>query len=220
MNPSINRRNQEERKEENEHIMELSLQNHTFIFPNDYHKLVHHPEDPADAIMLQKETAQAEILIKLRPVSGEQLMPFDDPQMIVDTIHASVTDRQGLVEVDAGYTTSGNDFVYSIVKCRQSTTGIEYILTLQILTDSAAGAALEIQGWFREIGSTGARDSLVHDQWAAEEDAGSWFEDPYNPDFKQGLLMNQSEAEAFDDFFPLHPLSEARRLINTLADTN
>ena len=200
--------------------MNLDFQNLHLNLPDDLQKLVHQPEDPANAIMLEKETAQAEILIKVQPVSGDQLMPFDDPQAVVDAIHASVNDRQGLIEVDAGYTVSNKDFIYSIVKSRQSSTGMVYILTLQILEKVDADTAVEVQGWFREIGSTGARDALVHDQWAAEENAGPWFEDPYNPDFKEGLLMNQSEAEAFDNFFPLHPLSEARRLINALADAN
>ena len=195
--------------------------NHIHLnLPDDLQKLVHQPDDPANAVMLKKETAQAEILIQVQPVSGDRLMPFDDPQAIVDAIHASATERQGLIEVDAGYTSSGKDFVYSIVKSRQSSTGMVYILTLQILEKAGTDTAMEIQGWFRETGSTGARDALVHDQWAAEENAGPWFEDPYDPDFKEGLLMNQSESEAFDNFFPLHPLSETRRLINALADTN
>ena len=100
--------------------MNLDFQNLHLNLPDDLQKLVHQPEDPANAIMLEKETAQAEILIKVQPVSGDQLMPFDDPQAVVDAIHASVNDRQGLIEVDAGYTVSNKDFIYSIVKSRQS----------------------------------------------------------------------------------------------------
>ena len=43
-----------------------------------------------------------------------------------------------------------------------------------------------------------------------------WNEDPYNPDYKKGALMNLSERAGLDGVFPYHPLSQCRELIKSL----
>jgi hypothetical protein len=77
-----------------------------------------------------------------------------------------------------------------------------------------------------EIGITGMRDALILDRLhkageveIEEENIKNWFEDPYDPDFRQGTLMNQSELEKYDPEFPEHPLSVARSLIRSTAET-
>ena len=47
-----------------------------------------------------------------------------------------------------------------------------------------------------------------------------WFEDPYDPDYKRGFLMNRSESPEFDSVFPSHALSVARALIGFVIDNN
>ena len=46
-----------------------------------------------------------------------------------------------------------------------------------------------------------------------------WFADPYDSDFKHHFLKNKSEDEQFDEFFPEHPLSQARLLIKQIIET-
>ena len=47
-----------------------------------------------------------------------------------------------------------------------------------------------------------------------------WFKDPYNENYKNGLLMNMSEKSEYDVMFPQHPLSEARSLIEFILENN
>ena len=47
-----------------------------------------------------------------------------------------------------------------------------------------------------------------------------WMEDPYNKEFKKGVLMNKSEAKSFDKLFPNHPLTKCRELLEFIKDNN
>lgn len=71
-----------------------------------------------------------------------------------------------------------------------------------------------------EVGTTGMRDNLVLNRFLQNgevtfDDNGlkNWFEDPYDPSFKEGALMNKSETEEYDNDFPHHPLSIVRNMI-------
>ena len=55
--------------------------------------------------------------------------------------------------------------------------------------------------------------SLLQKSGTIGNDFSGWSCDPYNPEFNKGFLMNQSEQRRFDEMFPEHPLSEARKLI-------
>jgi len=47
-----------------------------------------------------------------------------------------------------------------------------------------------------------------------------WVADPYDPTYMQGALMNLSEKEEYDEAFPNHPLSQARKIVKFLIENN
>ena len=47
-----------------------------------------------------------------------------------------------------------------------------------------------------------------------------WTQDPYDPDYRKGFLMNRSEAQELDESFPEHPLSVARKLAEFIVTNN
>ncbi len=46
-----------------------------------------------------------------------------------------------------------------------------------------------------------------------------WQQDPYDPAFTKGFLMNQSEKPEYDKSFPEHPLSLLRSAIAGISRT-
>ncbi|MBR0404566.1 MAG: hypothetical protein IJI68_05110 [Eggerthellaceae bacterium] len=112
----------------------------------------------------------------------------------------------------------GKPYVYTIVKnllmdgeiCK----GALYILSMDIAADDGA---THFQGQFEEIGTTGMRDALIGELCRREglititdEGMQGWNEDPYDPEWKRGALMNLSEKADYDGMFPEHPLTLAR----------
>ncbi|WP_336958245.1 hypothetical protein [Chryseobacterium contaminans] len=113
--------------------------------------------------------------------------------------------------------------VKNIIKIPQQETGMAYIASITIPFENCS-YVVKIQA--DEIGITGMRDAVILDRLHKtgeveinEETMKNWFEDPYDPDFKQGTLMNKSELEKYDHEFPEHPLSIARSLIRSIAAT-
>ena len=51
-----------------------------------------------------------------------------------------------------------------------------------------------------------------------EDPFAGWMSDPYDEDWKKGVLMNVSELEEFDQFFPGFPLTLCREFIGALID--
>ena len=47
-----------------------------------------------------------------------------------------------------------------------------------------------------------------------------WFKDPYDKNYKKGILMNLSENMEYDAMFPQHPLSETRNFIKYIIENN
>ena len=52
-----------------------------------------------------------------------------------------------------------------------------------------------------------------------DEMMGYWAQHPYAPEVQGGLPRNWSEDPWWDQHFPQHPLSRARRLLQTMAPT-
>lgn len=74
-----------------------------------------------------------------------------------------------------------------------------------------------------EVGTTGVRESVIGLRLLNEGKIGAdekgyigWSADPYNPNFKEGVLMNLSEKGLYDLEFPDHPLTQARMLIHQI----
>ncbi|MBQ9153079.1 MAG: hypothetical protein IJ130_04635 [Solobacterium sp.] len=189
--------------------------------PDYYNQLAPMPKDPPNSVSMEAENQHSHIYVIMFPVQKRQCMPFDDPQKVIDVIHRNLTDEQGLIEVDTGKTVLGKKYIYNIKKCHGDTSGVLYILTCN--TDDNE-ACVHLQGFFDETGAPGIRSGsiLAQSRFAGivSEDLEGWAEDPYDPEYKNGALMNLSEHRKFDSAFPSHPLSMARELVRYIAENN
>ena len=82
-----------------------------------------------------------------------------------------------------------------------------------------------INSSFVERGMTGARDNTVYMMYLQkypdlENPFDGWASDPYDPEYTEGFLMNISEEPQFDELFPDHPLSKARKLVEYILENN
>lgn len=170
-------------------------------------------------IVLRKVTERSDNILVFMKTSAENAMAFDGKQIIIDGIHQQMADNQGLIEVDAGKTKRGYDYIYSIVKTiRDDFKGAQYFLRMNVGGESEV---IEIHASFEERGMTGERDSFGY---AMASNAGlvshsddnsliGWNEDPYDPEYTKGIPMNLSERSGLDGLFPYHPLSQAREFL-------
>jgi len=165
-----------------------------------------------------REAAEYCAFVKVWPISMAEAMPFHECRLVIDGIHRSLAEDQGLVEVACGKANAGGEYIYSIVKTKNDPPGMLYTLTMHMRDKINVWS---IQGFFEECGVTGQRDCAVMEiarrQKMIKEVGGEgWFKDPYDPNYKNGLLMNLSEQRQFDELFPQHPLSKARELVSAL----
>ena len=118
-------------------------------------------------------------------------------------------------------TSSGRKLIYSIIKTLKEPVGVQYTLYLNIDLDDNA---VSLQGFFDETGTTGMRDTYIFEMMMQEgkvsPDMSGWMCDPYDKDYKNGVLMNLSEQLQFDQVFPEHPLSIARQLVYYIRENN
>lgn len=122
----------------------------------------------------------------------------------------------GVVEVSL-LTVNNVPSVKTIFKIPQPERGMTYIASVTIPFENCS-FVIKIQA--AEVGTTGIRDAVVLNEMLmsgevtlGEDRLENWFEDPYNPNFKNGTLINKSEQEKYDTEFPEHPLSVARKAI-------
>lgn len=178
-------------------------------------------------------TGNATGIVLCYPVSAESAMPFDEPNKLIDFLHDSMNDNQGIIEVQNGDCKNGGKYVYYLMKYRRSADNIMlgggYQLNFNFIIDDTI---YFISGSFDEAGITGMRDSTAYALILnAKRDAGDeidvetfmengWFRDPYDPDYKKGFLMNLSEKPELDELFPEHPLSVARALVKFVVENN
>ena len=192
--------------------------------PDRYRKMKSMPDDPPYSCAYGHETEEAGCFVIMYPIPLAQAMPFENPESVIDGIHEALGDDQGLVAVDSGKTMAGLDFIYSIVKTLKEPSGVQYCLTMHLCYGQYA---VQVQGFFDELGVTGMRDAMIFTQAqsegkveATEDGIKGWNADPYDPDYSHGCLMNLSEQQEYDRWFPQHPLSEARQLIEDLTSIN
>ena len=172
------------------------------------------PEDPPDSIVIMKVTEESQCMVLICPI--DQTMPLDNPQAVINGIHNSLADDQGLVEAEALTDKKG---IYSIVKTKQDPSGVQYCLTLHF---NLSGKLYNATGFFSEQGFTGRREAVVyeltHRDGIVKPDMDGWAFDPYDKNHTKGFLMNLSESRQFDEMFPLHSLSELRNFIKELVE--
>ena len=202
------------------------------IFPKEFRKINRKiPEDfglPKDTLWLGMRTERTSAMLFCCPASREASMPFDDNDRIIREMHRDMRDNEGLIEVRNGLTKKGRKFVYIILKHSMiSESGIpqgnEYTLNINIQFENSIQF---INSSFSECGMTGERDAMWMIIYSKAKNIemnkalDTWQEDPYDPAYKMGFLMNRSEHEKFDEMFPWHPLSEARRFMRFIAENN
>lgn len=145
-------------------------------------------------------------------------MDFDDKEGLIDIIHNSLGEDQGLIEVKNGKTRRGERYIYSIVKNigdgEKSPLGVNYFLRLNI---ECGENIMEIMGSFEESGTTGIRESMSAilagkaGIWNLGDEG--WNEDPYDAEYKRGNFRNLAEKEGLDGLFPGNPLAQAREFL-------
>lgn len=190
--------------------------------PNDLQRLNSLPEDPPNSISYGKETSSTNIFMMIYPINNTSAMPYDNERMVIDGIHSSLAEDQGLIEVKSGTTNNGKKFIYSIVKSKLNPSGVQYTLVMHLNMNNYT---ININSYFDEIGITGTRETtimnkLINEGKLTTSNMQDWVRDPYDSNFKKGFLMNIGEDIYYDPLFPLHPLSEARKLIKYLIENN
>lgn len=126
----------------------------------------------------------------------------------------------GIVEVDTMQLKELNA-IKTIFKVKNNEDKLIYLASLTI-PFSKCSYVIKIQA--AEVGTTGARESVVgmklmtQGKIAVNENGYvGWSADPYDENYKEGLLMNLSEKPIYDLEFPDHPLTQARTLISQIA---
>lgn len=202
---------------------QISIGQSKISVPGYFQQVDSMPEDPEGSISLMAQSDNAVCLVVLQPLTPEDAMPFDNPQIVIDGIHECISDEQGVIEVEAGGE-AGSRYIYSIVKTLKNPDmpeGVQYTLTLDQECESGM---VHVQGFFDEQGVTGLRDTTVFQMLATEngfdETKADWMQDPYDLSFNRGLLMNKSERVQFDYMFPGHPLTMAREFVDALNNAN
>lgn len=196
--------------------------NEMILLPKDFIKTNSMPCDPIGSVAHGKQTPYANCFMIMFPIDSQSAMPFDNTQIIIDGIHNSLAMDQGLIEVNNGITKNQNKYIYSIIKSKKEPSGIQYVLTMHLNVNNRV---INIQAFFDEVGITGQRDSfvlnkLISDKVITLPDMNGWRTDPYDVNYKKGLLMNLSEKPEYDLFFAHHPLSEARSFIKYIIENN
>jgi len=188
------------------------------IIPDDFQKMNSMPEDPENSVVYGKQTSSADCFVIIFPINPANAMPFDNEREVISGIHNSLAEDQGLIEVKAGVTRQNNKFIYSIVKTKLNPSGMQYTLVMHL---DYGVDVLNVQAYFSEIGMTGQRDNTILNKLISEgvivmPDMSKWMQDPYDANYTKGIRMNLSENEQYDNAFPNHPLSEIRKLINSI----
>jgi len=232
-NPVLPAKQEQKRKRE-------KLRSHAIEFPEEYGPLNKPlPKDlPKDAVGCGVRTSNALGLVTVFAVTENASMKFDEEKLLIDELHECMDEHMGLIEVKSGETASGNKYIFSIRKMRMQTEeddgekqaglplGNVYLLNMNVRLNEQIQF---ISGSFEEEGVTGMRDSTVYSLMRCKGspfensnlgDFSGWTFDPYDANYKKGFLMNLSEDAKFDEMFPEHPLSVARKFVSDFIRLN
>lgn len=171
----------------------------------------------------RKTVSTSDNIVMIFKTTPDKAMNPDDVQGLIDGIHNSLSDSQGIIEARNGETKRGYKYIYSIVKTLLEPSGVKYYLRLNLFCENEI---IEVQAEFTEINMTGTRESACVEfaRRAGLVDVfkdgfEGWTCDPYDPGFTKGKLKNLAEKEGLDGLFPENPLSQAHEfLIAVLRD--
>ena len=184
------------------------------------------PEDPKNLLIIGLNTTEAYSLIFIQPIAESELIPIGNENDLIKGIRQYLKNNQGFIEV--GTNVEKNPYSYSVIKTLIETNCIQYGINIHLKINELC---FQIQGFFEENGTTGIRETQIYEECRyknviqVEEKNGKlnifgWTEDPYDKNYKKGQLMNIAEKEIFDEYYPHHPLSEARKLIKKFIEIN
>ncbi len=161
------------------------------------------------------------------PVTESESMPLSDFADLINKFHMDMDDNQGLVYAKCGLTPKGNRYACGIRKMRfadkdGNLSPISYELGFNIRLN---GRIHFIDGSFQtRDGVPGHRGSILELMSRGSSElqlvTEHWTKDPYDEEYKKGLLMDWTEDEKYDDLFPYDPLTEARKLIQFMVANN
>lgn len=202
----------------------LQIDNIRLNVPDEYTIMQSKPSEPDNSVPLCFKSETAMCFIIIYPISSDQAMPYSLPQAMIATIHSSLEENQGLVEVDSLNTSLGRRMIYNVIKTKRDDDGTSYTLMCNI---EFPDKTIMVQGFFEEYDCIGERENSVF-EFALEkgliyEKNGKyigWERDPYNPKYVRGFLKNLAEDQKFDEMFPSHPLSILNDFKQSLADIN
>ena len=212
--------------------MKKNQMDDSIIFPKEFQKIAQKiPEDfgfPENTLWLGMRTERTSAMLFCCPATREASMPFDDNESIIREMHRDMRENEGLIEVKNGLTKKGRKYVYiifkhSMVSDKGIPQGNEYTMNINIQFENSIHF---INSSFVECGMTGERDAMGMEIYIRAKNIDidkaleTWQEDPYDPTYKKGFLMNRSEQKIFDKIFPWHPLSEARKFVRFIAENN
>jgi hypothetical protein len=181
-------------------------------------------DDPKDLSIIGLNTPEAYSLVFIKPITENELIPIGNKTSLINGIRKYMNENQGFIEVDTNI--EKNPYSYSIIKTLLEPHGIQYGINFHI---KIKNLYFQIQGFFEENGTTGIRETQIYEYCRREgivkvdENNGKmnvigWTEDPYDKNITNGQLMNIAERENFDEYFPHHPISEARKLIKKIIE--
>jgi hypothetical protein len=182
------------------------------------------PDDPKELSVIGLNHQNCYSIVFLNPIPEKEIMPIWDKNLTINSVRHYLDENQGIIEIDNNL--EKFPFIYTIIKIPKQEHGNHYLFKFHIQMNNVF---YQIDGMFDEMGVTGIRDNTIYEKCRRdgivniEETNGKinligWNEDPYDKNYKKGFLMNLSEKREFDEYFPYHPLSEARKLLGELIE--
>lgn len=170
---------------------------------------------------LQWINPKENIMISLKyidlPPEIPSLQDIQKTRSYYRTIIASY--NAGVIEIE-NIILDGVRSLKTLFKQPQTPIGMSYVTSLTI---PFANCSYELKIQAQESNLSGMRDSFIADILMAENEISiangnlvGWFKDPYQPNLKEGVLMNRSEEIQYDSQFPEHPLSQCRTLMKEI----
>ena len=188
--------------------------------PEGYSAPAMQEQEPAETLTLMKETVEMSAVVTVRTAGPDEVLP-EGEWTLIDRLHEGLGDRQGIIEVRSGSTAQGRRYIYSLVKNGKDPEGVWYELNGDFCFE---GGVLRVSGRFDEEAAGVERENIVFNLSARMNEIDimtySWYQDPYEEGLVKGLRMNMSEEEQFDEYFPAHPLSQARALMRDIIELN
>lgn len=194
----------------------ITINNQTIYIPDYFDRVQTMPDDPKDSVAYMVQSEYAACLALLFPTDESASLPRTKGALI-NGVRQFLAENQGLIQVEAE-----KDYLYTIVKTLKEPGGVQYVLTYQRFYPEFI---LNVQAFFEESGATGLRDNAVYGKCRSqgivstdEDPFAGWMRDPYDEGWKKGALMNMSELEEFDQYFPGFPLTLCREFVGALID--